>query len=316
MKVRGTATKPKTTATAVKPKHDSSRKVGSVRSKPASTEQPPDVALPALRKPPATARRVERGSTGRISSTSQAEEATARRLIALGYSSAVAHRIATDAPALANTILTLPIDKTGRRKVRVHGTGGLDELRSNGWAVSVRLYRGVCVPVGKLDPKFVDTRLPGLLFYSDSITEPHKYASGEALKQREHALARGDFAGTVVESEVPSFLTYYYGHPVLRIADVSDASLFFSRKAEVDLRTPYFPKLAIDELGWTTWSPNVALAGATKGPPSPQAPVRTKSRGGVELRSIGAMATKRWRILSRRRMAPLGSRSKARLASS
>ncbi|MCC7385945.1 MAG: hypothetical protein IT384_29115 [Deltaproteobacteria bacterium] len=175
-----------------------------------------------------------------------------RELEQLGYNEVVAHRIATDLPALARRILSTPIDPSGARRIRAKKP--IDLLN---WGAfdgrPVTLYRGVAVERSKIDTRFKEAPrgIPGLTFYSTELAVPIGYASGDALKERDKALARGETAGSIIELQVPGFLVLFYGHPVLRAIDVPDFAPFIVRTARVDYRRPPPQWAKPEQLSWS-----------------------------------------------------------------
>lgn len=176
--------------------------------------------------------------------------AIAKQLVAMGYSAGVADRIALRLPDLARRILSTPPDDAFVREVRTQDPVPLMNFGPMDGR-PVKVYRGVCVSPQRFDANFADTRMPGLQFYSAEITEPHKYASGQALNARDAALGRGEAQGTIIEAELPAFLLYFYGHPVARTDELVDAAIFISRRAAVDLQQPYFPALDVAQIDWS-----------------------------------------------------------------
>jgi hypothetical protein len=156
-----------------------------------------------------------------------------------GFSKTVARKIASELPDLAKRILETPEDTSNERKPRVTEPVPLMNYGPQDGR-PLKLLRGICVPVEKLDTKFADgpRSVQGLTFYSEEIHQPYNYARGEALGERDKALARGDTKGVILELEIPSFLVYSYGHPVLRKIDIEDWSPFIARYAEIDLTGP------------------------------------------------------------------------------
>ena len=183
---------------------------------------------------------------------------TAARLVKLGYSKVVAERVARRDPKLARRILAArngaPL--TTETPVPLRSYRATD-------GKPMRLYRGVPHDLAHFDLSFSQTRIPGLLFFSEQITEPHRYASGDALGRRALRLASGETHGTVIEVEVPGFMTWFYGHPVLRTDEVPDLSLFLSRVAKIDLTRPYAPALREGDLTWEHPDALLAAAGRT-----------------------------------------------------
>jgi hypothetical protein len=157
-------------------------------------------------------------------------------LSALGYRPEVATRMADCCPELARRVLCAPCDQSHQRAVR---TETPMQLMNYGPfdGRPLTLFRGVCVSPERFDPRFVDTRIP-LLFFSEQLAEPLRYAAGSDARGRAQALARGERFGTVLEVQVPGLLTYFYGHPVLRTSDVTDLSPFITRRARIDLASP------------------------------------------------------------------------------
>ncbi|HUS62944.1 MAG TPA: hypothetical protein VMZ28_00325 [Kofleriaceae bacterium] len=199
-------------------------------------------------------------ATATATAGGQRRPASAARLVKLGYSPEVADRVARRDPALARRILRAkasdgPLARETPRPMRSYRTADGRPLR---------LYRGVAHDLAHYDLSFRHTRIPGMLFFSEQITEPHRYAWGDALDQRAVALAAGEIHGTVIELEVPGFLTWSYGHPVLLADEVPDLSLFVHRVARVDLTRPYFPALRAEELTWE--APDALLAAAGRAP--------------------------------------------------
>jgi hypothetical protein len=182
---------------------------------------------------PGTARSPRPAPSG---ATPLASSALVKDLRALGYAPEVAARMVQRYPELARRVIFAPRDQSQQRAIRTDVPMPL----MNHAAFDGRpqtLFRGVCVSPERFDPRFVDNRIP-LLFFSEEIAEPLRYATGATARGRAEALAQGERFGTVIEVQVPGLLTYYYGHPVLRTADVPDLSPFVTRRARVDLTSP------------------------------------------------------------------------------